>query len=744
MVYMKRAVTIGFGLALVLSVGVSAAIAEATSGSVAGVVMDAADEAVAGACVVLCEEATGLPLFAKTRQPLSEPNHIMDLLQAITDAKGRFRFERIPAGSYRVFAQTWDEEGEASVNLMEMPVGPVEFRGTVSGVEVPSEQAGNLKLRTSGTGDLLVRSPIGIDGPYVIVSTSPIAGDPVLGFAAWSGGFTKNILSVCRMRRGEAKITGLPEGEIHIAIFANDNNPGFGGGDGSIVMGKTTEINAPIIAMWSNGHHDPPERLEALVEKVSADPHWKDSLVTQVPKYFDGLQGKRRPSLLYAAPYLEREVVLPDGEKVKFGDLLAAQSYVDIQKHVRARAERAKKPSTPSKKASQVSYEDAFKDLYTTLGRQYPCFELKAIDWSAVGDELLTRAKEVDNDEAFGLLCMELVARLEDSHAALLEGAAKVPRVSFPQWDPGFACLIGDKGLPAVYYVDKGGPAEKAGVTVGMTVMAVNGKASSDVIESIMTRTRRWMGYSSSRYLEYHAAQWLARQTERGAMVSVEMAEPDGKEHSFEIPATLGVRYLPRLPVPSAGIRDSGSVSWKWLDKKIGYIYVRRISGDLIESLDKAVGEFEDAEGLIIDVRGNSGGGFDSRRAVLNFALDRDDEEPERPRYKGPMALLVDARCISAGEGWASWFVANKRARVFGQATAGASSRKTTYTLSNGLFKVRFPVKAYKGYLDRPIERRGLEPDVPVMLRAEDLVKGQDTVLAAARDYLLTKTAYPK
>ena len=114
-----------------------------------------------------------------------------------------------------------------------------------------------------------------------------------------------------------------------------------------------------------------------------------------------------------------------------------------------------------------------------------------------------------------------------------------------------------------------------------------------------------------------------------------------------------------------------------------------------------------------------------------------DPEEPNRPRFKGPIALLIDARCISAGEGWASWFIANKRARVFGEATAGASSRKTIYTLSNSLFKVRYPVKAYRGSLDRPIERRGLEPDVPLRQNAKDLAAGRDTVLQTARRHLL-------
>ncbi len=174
------------------------------------------------------------------------------------------------------------------------------------------------------------------------------------------------------------------------------------------------------------------------------------------------------------------------------------------------------------------------------------------------------------------------------------------------------------------------------------------------------------------------------------------------------------------------------------LTGQIGYIYVRRIRSQLIPSLDRAVRELGSAKGLIIDVRGNSGGGFDSGRAHRNFNPS-DPAEPNRPRYGGPIAVLIDARCISAGEGWTSWFVAQQRAKLFGEATAGASARKTDYLLSNGLFQVRFPIKAYKGYLDRPIERIGLVPDVRLMPNARDLAQGRDTVLEAARKYLLSE-----
>ncbi|MHC4718564.1 MAG: hypothetical protein ACYS5V_16460, partial [Planctomycetota bacterium] len=84
-------------------------------------------------------------------------------------------------------------------------------------------------------------------------------------------------------------------------------------------------------------------------------------------------------------------------------------------------------PANTPATAPAAHYERAFVDLYLALGRQYPCFKLKGIDWRAVGAELLPRARDVKTDEQFGLLCMELVARLEDSHAFLRAGTAKPP-----------------------------------------------------------------------------------------------------------------------------------------------------------------------------------------------------------------------------------------------------------------------------------------------------------------------------
>jgi hypothetical protein len=60
-------------------------------------------------------------------------------------------------------------------------------------------------------------------------------------------------------------------------------------------------------------------------------------------------------------------------------------------------------------------------------------------------------------------------------------------------------------------------------------------------------------------------------------------------------------------------------------------------------ALDAALKQLGDMNGLVIDVRGNSGGAFDAGRAFRNFDPN-DNEEPDRPRYTGPIALLLDER----------------------------------------------------------------------------------------------------
>jgi len=382
------------------------------------------------------------------------------------------------------------------------------------------------------------------------------------------------------------------------------------------------------------------------------------------------------------------------------------------------------------------TYSDDFRALHQELGKNSGTVQLHQIDWNKVGEELLPQVDTVGSDEEFGLLCIKLITRLQDSHAGLMKGTSEIPRVNYPKWDSGFACLKDADGNAIVYYVAEGSPADRKGMKPGMKVIEINSVKITDAIKQADREFSEYIGYSTDQYRAYDTYRRFARQQSQGEKVELVLLDPKGRKKQVSVRASGETGYLPRLPVPLDDISDGGgNVQWTKLKNNIGYIYVRRIQEDLEPKLDLAVKELSKTDGLIIDVRGNSGGGFNFNTAHYNFNLES-PEESGRIKYRKPVAVLISPRCISAGEGWASWFVAKKRARFFGEPTAGASGRKTTYTLPSGRFKVRYVVKPYKGYLDRCIEGRGLEPDVTVVQTAGDLADERDTVLEAARDYL--------
>jgi C-terminal processing protease CtpA/Prc len=715
---------------------------------VAGHVLNAEGRPVAGVTVLVCDQQSGVPVLRESWKPFTAgtPNSTDGLLWTTTDEGGAFAFDDAKPGAYRMLAQSWeDAAGPIRGPLEEENGRVVRVCGVAERIDVPSAAAGEIELKPIGSATLeLVTDPkCGNNSTLMVVSRSPMPADPVLAFSAWTGDFMPAVLAGNRMPLGQTTVHGLPAGKVHIGAFAPDNNPGFGGVTVELETGKTTAASVPMLATWSDGHYAPPDRLLPLVKRVrqlGGQQAVMALIGQQHPDFAEAFAGVKKAGLAgwaFLGPFLDRTVKLGDDESVLVKDLTAAGAYSSLMSHFEYRAERRKQDELKRLKVDRsVTYEQAAEALHKYLGDRYPCFALKGIDWDAVGQRLLPRARTVTTDEEFGLLCLEIVAALEDSHAQLRAAAADLPRISFPSWDAGFACLVDETERPTVYFVQSGGSAQMAGVRVGMTVEKINGKPVDEAIESAMQDLSKYVGYSSRRCLRYDAYRLFARQTDRGGGVTIEVIDLAGNRRELDMTADAPAGYLPRLPVASEGINDSADVGWKMLDDQVGYIYVRRIGNKLIESLDEAVRDLGPAKGIIVDVRGNSGGGFDAARAHRNFN-PADPAEPDRPRYGGPIAVLIDARCISAGEGWTSWFVANKRAKLFGETTAGASSRKADYLLTNGLFQVRFPVKAYAGFLDRPIERTGLVPDVPLMQKARDLAEGRDTVLEAARQHLL-------
>ncbi len=310
-------------------------------GGISGKVLDSGGRLVAGAAVLVQTQATGIPLERGSGLPAIYGGIRLgpgEYLSVLTDAEGRFVFEKIPVGSYRIVAQSWRNKTSLK-GLGEVEGEEIELRGSADDVVVTEGHMAEVILRPQGTGILRMDQRVPNDETFVILSTAPTAADPVLGFAGWRASFLRQAIGANRMPGGRTVVYGLPEGTIYLAMFAADDVPGFLDAKVQIQAGQTTILPfTPFVAGWSDGRHDPPPELVPIYEEIKAMSRaegeaWYAKFDAQVRAQMDAQRDEPPP--------LDMEVVLPSGRKATFGQVMAAIKYIQLQNSVARRAGRA-------------------------------------------------------------------------------------------------------------------------------------------------------------------------------------------------------------------------------------------------------------------------------------------------------------------------------------------------------------------------------------------------------------------
>ncbi|MEZ4711434.1 MAG: S41 family peptidase [Caldilineaceae bacterium] len=157
----------------------------------------------------------------------------------------------------------------------------------------------------------------------------------------------------------------------------------------------------------------------------------------------------------------------------------------------------------------------------------------------------------------------------------------------------------------------------------------------------------------------------------------------------------------------------------------------------------------QNPQGLIFDLRGNSGGLLREAVAVTslfqeegNVLIERfaDGSEKIYPAEGQavaptiPMLVLVNGGSASASEIVAGALQDAKRAQLLGEITYGKGSVQLPHRLSNnGILRVT--IARWFTPNDRTIDGAGLEPDIPVELTDEQRIAGDDPQLTRAIEY---------
>jgi C-terminal processing protease CtpA/Prc len=346
----------------------------------------------------------------------------------------------------------------------------------------------------------------------------------------------------------------------------------------------------------------------------------------------------------------------------------------------------------------------------------------------AEADAQITNA--VTGDQIYGIIAETLLA-FEDSHTFFIP-----PVWSFIVeygWDMQ---MVGNRCF--VTSVGSGSDAEAKGLRPGDEVLAV--------FDVAITR-------DNLRQLEY-----LFRRLRPVKAMTLTVQAPAGRPRKLEI----------LTKVEKTTWATIGEIE-RQAKKRIQYY--RELDGDLfnwkmprfdlgekgVDDMMKKVGQHK---GLILDLRGNTGGYETALQYLLGFFFDRDVKIGDRlgrkeskplfartrgaKAYKGQLIVLVDSRSMSAAEIFARVIQLEKRGIVVGDQTAGAVTgarhfyhayaRRKGFLVSG--LAVTYAVSVTVSDLlmtdGKSLERRGVTPDELVLPSPGDLAMEKDPALMRA------------
>jgi len=266
----------------------------------------------------------------------------------------------------------------------------------------------------------------------------------------------------------------------------------------------------------------------------------------------------------------------------------------------------------------------------------------------------------------------------------------------------------------------EGSPAAEAGITSGSEVLRVDGVSSAELgLESTAARLRGPIGTS----------------------VLLELRPPEGRPREVE----LRRRQVDLLPVRSRLIEREGH--------RLGYLRITQFAETVPQDVAAALQTLEQQgmEGLVLDLRNNSGGLVSAGVAVADAFLDAapivetrnregfsDPQQANRGQmYGGPMLTLVNSGTASASEILAGALQDDDRSQLLGSRTFGKGLIQTLIGLGGDGSGLAVTVARYVTPSGRDIQNLGIEPDL-LLPAPEPLEPGgaDDRWLEAALDSL--------
>lgn len=381
-------------------------------------------------------------------------------------------------------------------------------------------------------------------------------------------------------------------------------------------------------------------------------------------------------------------------------------------------------------------------------------------DWQAAVERHKTKIESAATADAFEKAMSDLLAELKTSHIGFFHNTARraSSRAALSAAYLAEETAFGNRWI--FQDVHSGGAASLAGIQPGDILLTVDGQETVPPEHPVFAMGKQ-------------AALEIVSSDDKHRTVTVNVARPKGKKLHFVEPTLVEERQV---------------------RKGIGYLKVAMfpdiVGVKVANEISNAVSKLGSIESLIIDLRGNTGGGIGALRVMslltpdripVGFALDRnrvtENLESEKQGFRrfsripsstkalwllavqfastmlakkpivlqteglgkmpfhGRVVLLVDRHTASAAEMIVAFARENKLATIVGEKTAGRLLSATSVKVGNG-FRLALPTGAYYTWKGSVLEGTPIEPDRLIEFDWRQMRLGRDPQLESATELL--------
>ena len=269
---------------------------------------------------------------------------------------------------------------------------------------------------------------------------------------------------------------------------------------------------------------------------------------------------------------------------------------------------------------ADLSYEQAFENLFEKASTEYPFTEDKNIDWQSIYDQYAPQIAEADDDTEFFWALKEFSLEIPDGHIGVSFNEL-VAQIFYENYGGSFGMILVElsDGRVLVQEILPDYPAEQAGLEVGTEITHWQGQPIGEAIGAI----KPFFGpYSTPHHRRLEQLVFLTR-VPPNESVNITVADGEGASEEITLQAEVDYdslfEWIPSLRVDQLSPPVEGEI----LEPSgLGYIRINTFSADynltaqlwnhFIDSLLES-----EVPGLILDVRVNGGG---SMGLANNFA----------------------------------------------------------------------------------------------------------------------------